>query len=158
MTSEQQCLCKAGTGPHYWRSGSSSDQLDQCKVLWNWSMPYFTLCCRPGQCSECGTKYLEQNYLPSDLVEKNRPSAFLGPGLKIWWENVILWYDSEYYLLLIFHVDNGEVATRSLRAIRRDFMALGQQAMGSAAEVMFTILPVAGNDEGRNWKTQQIST
>lgn len=152
MTSEQQCLCKAGTGSHYRRrSGNSSDQLDQCKVLWNWSMPFFTLCCRPGQCSECGTKHLEQNHLQPDLVEKNRPSAFLGPELKIWWENFILWYDSEYYLLLIFHVGNGEVATRSLRPIRRDFRTLGQHVKGSGAGAVFIILPVAGSDEEEWW-------
>lgn len=82
---------------------------------------------------------------------EKQASAFLGPGLKILMIKLHtqVWH-SDYYLLLIFHVGNGEVATRSLRAIRRDFSDLGQQVKGSGAEVVFTILPVAGNDEGRN--------
>ena len=68
-------------------------------------------------------------------------------------------WPSDYYPLLIFQVGSDEVATRSLRAIKRDFRALGQLVKGSGAQVVFSsILPVAGNGEGRNRKSQQINT
>lgn len=35
---------------------------------------------------------------------------------------------------------------------------LGQLVKASGAQVVFSILPVAGNVEGRNKKTQQINT
>jgi len=51
------------------------------------------------------------------------------------------------------------VATRNQRAIKRGFRALGQLVSGSGAQVVFSsILPVAGNNEGRNRKSQQINT
>jgi len=51
------------------------------------------------------------------------------------------------------------MATRSLRAIKSDFRALGQLVKGSGAQlVFFSVPPVAGNDEGRNRNTQQINT
>jgi len=51
------------------------------------------------------------------------------------------------------------VATRSLRAIKRDFRALGQLVKGSGTQVVFSsIPPLAGNDEGRNRKSQQVNT
>ena len=66
---------------------------------------------------------------------------------------------SDYYPLLIFQVGSNEVATRKPRAVKRDFRALGQLVKGSGAQVVFSsILPVAGNDEGRNRKSQQINT
>lgn len=66
---------------------------------------------------------------------------------------------SNYHPLLSFQVGSNEVATGSLSAIKRDFRALGRLVKGSGAEVIFfSILPVAGNDEGRNRKSQKIST
>jgi len=45
------------------------------------------------------------------------------------------------------------------RAIRRDFRALGQLLKVSESQVVFSsALPFAGNDEGRNRKTQEINT
>ena len=68
-------------------------------------------------------------------------------------------WPSDYYPLLIFQVGSDEVAIRSPRAIKRDFRALGRLVKGSGAQVMFSsVLPVAGNDEGRNRKSQQINT
>jgi len=65
----------------------------------------------------------------------------------------------DYYTLLIFQVGSSEVAARSLRAIKRDFRALGQLVKGSGALVVFcSIPPVAGNNEGRRRKSQQINT
>jgi len=54
-----------------------------------------------------------------------------------------------YYPLLIFQVGNKETAT-SPRAVKRDFKGLGQVSKGSGAQVVFTILPVAENDEESN--------
>jgi len=55
---------------------------------------------------------------------------------------------SDYYPLLIFQVSSCEVATRSLRAIKRDFRALGQLVKGSRAQAVFSSIPqVAVNDE-----------
>ena len=65
---------------------------------------------------------------------------------------------ADYYALLIFQVGSGEVTTRSLRAIKRDFRALEQLFKGSGAEAVFSIAPVAGNDEGGNRKSQQTNT
>jgi len=61
---------------------------------------------------------------------------------------------SDYYpLLIFFEVGSNEVA------IKKDFRALVQLVQGSRAQVVFSsILPVAGNDEGRNRKSQQINT
>jgi len=43
--------------------------------------------------------------------------------------------------------------------IKRDFRALGQPVKGSGTQaVFFSILPVAGNDEGKNKQTQLINT
>jgi len=58
--------------------------------------------------------------------------------------------------LLISQVRN-DVAT-SPRAIKRNFRALGQLLKESGAQVVFSILPVAGNDKGRNKKSQQNNT
>jgi len=45
------------------------------------------------------------------------------------------------------------------RAITKDFRALRALVKGSGAQEVFSsIPPVAGNDEGRNRKSQQIST
>jgi len=57
---------------------------------------------------------------------------------------------------LLFHVGSDKVAIIRPRAIKRGFRAL---VTGSGMQVVFpSILPVAGNDEGRNRKTQQINT
>ena len=63
----------------------------------------------------------------------------------------------DYYPLLIFQVGSDEVATRSLRAIKRGFRTLGQLVRGSGAQAVFSVFPVAGNNEGRNKKRQQIN-
>jgi len=71
----------------------------------------------------------------------------------------ILVQPSDYYPLLIFQVGSDEAATRSPRAIKRDFRALEQLVIGSREQVVFSsTLPVEGNDEGRKRKTQQINT
>jgi len=65
----------------------------------------------------------------------------------------------DYYPLLIFHVAIDEVAIRSPGVMERDFRTLGRLVEGGGAQVVFSsFLPVAGNDEGRNRKTQQINT
>jgi len=62
-------------------------------------------------------------------------------------------------LLLPFYVGSSEVAIRSPRVIKRDFRALGRLVKGSGAQVVFFfILPAAGNNVGRNRKTQLINT
>ena len=62
---------------------------------------------------------------------------------------------SDYYPLLLFRVGGDEVATRSPRAIKRDFRALGRLVRESGAQVIFSsILPVVGSDIGRNRWTQ----
>jgi len=64
---------------------------------------------------------------------------------------------SDYYPLVIFQVGSDEVATRSPRTIKRDFRTLGQLVKGSGAQAVFSsILPLSGNDEGRNRKSQLI--
>ena len=53
----------------------------------------------------------------------------------------------------------AEVAKRSLRAVKRGFIALGQPVKGLGTQaVFFTILPVTRKDEGRSRKSQQINT
>jgi len=66
---------------------------------------------------------------------------------------------SDYYPLLLFHVEGDEVAVRSPRVIKRDFRALGQLVRESGAQVIFSaLLPVVGNDIGRNSWAQSINT
>jgi len=58
---------------------------------------------------------------------------------------------------LLFHVGSDEVAIRSPRASKTDFRAVGRLIKGSGSQAVFSILPIAGNDEGRNGKSQQIN-
>jgi len=65
---------------------------------------------------------------------------------------------SSYYPLPIFQVGRDKVAT-SPREMKRDFRTLGILDKGSGAQAVFSsVLPAAGNDEGRNGKSQQINT
>ncbi|XP_074991813.1 uncharacterized protein LOC142074828 isoform X2 [Calonectris borealis] len=66
---------------------------------------------------------------------------------------------SDYYPFLLFHVGTNDVATKSLRSIKRDFRALGRMLKTSGAQVVFSsILPVMGGDLGRNRRDQDINT
>ena len=66
---------------------------------------------------------------------------------------------SDNYPLFVFLIGSNEVAERSPRVSKRDFMALGQLLEGSGAQVVFSsILPVAGINTERNRQTQQINT
>lgn len=66
---------------------------------------------------------------------------------------------SDYYPLLIFQVGSDEVGTRSLRAMKNDFRALGRLVKGSGAQIVFSsIPPFAGVDEGINRRSQQINS
>jgi len=68
-------------------------------------------------------------------------------------------WPSDYYPLLVVQVCSDEVRDKSIWAIKRGFRALEQQAKGSGAQVVFSsILPIAGEDKGRNRKSQQINT
>lgn len=65
----------------------------------------------------------------------------------ITWKLTRLVQPSDYYPLLIFHVDGNEAAKRSPRAIKRDFRAMGWLVKGSGAQLVFSsALPVAGNN------------
>ncbi|KFU84659.1 hypothetical protein M959_03165, partial [Chaetura pelagica] len=50
---------------------------------------------------------------------------------------------SDYYPLLIFQVGSDEIITRNVRAMKRDFRALGQLVRGSGAQVVFASIPPA---------------
>lgn len=63
-----------------------------------------------------------------------------------------------YYPLATFQVASDEQQTRSLRAIKKDFMVLGQLAKGSGAQVVSSIPLLAGNIEERNRKTHRVNT
>ncbi|KAK4826058.1 hypothetical protein QYF61_004173 [Mycteria americana] len=66
---------------------------------------------------------------------------------------------SDYYLLLLFHVGGYEGATRSPRAIKRDFRALGRLVRDSGAQIIFSsLLPFVGSDTRRNGGTQSINS
>lgn len=66
---------------------------------------------------------------------------------------------SDYYLLLLCHVDTNVVIVRNPGAINRDFRALARLLKGSGVQVVFSsILPVVGNDIKRSRQTQLIST
>lgn len=60
---------------------------------------------------------------------------------------------SDYNPLLMFQVGRDEGVTRSQRTIQRPFMALGQLVKEPGAQVLFSVLPVEENDEGRNRKS-----
>ena len=65
---------------------------------------------------------------------------------------------SDYYPLLVFQVGRNEVAERSLRAVKRDFRALGQLRYEAGAQVVFSLITsVAGKDTERNRKTHLIN-
>jgi len=66
---------------------------------------------------------------------------------------------SDSYPLLVVQVGSDEVRDKSTWAIKRNFRALGRQVKGSGAQAVFSsIPPVAGEDEGRNRRSQQINT
>lgn len=65
----------------------------------------------------------------------------------------------DFYPLLIFQVASDKFVTRISSAIKRGFRGLGQQVKGSGAQAVFSsIFPAAGNDEGRNRKSQEINS
>ncbi|KFU88831.1 Major vault protein, partial [Chaetura pelagica] len=57
--------------------------------------------------------------------------------------NSIVVNPSDYYLLLIFQVGSYEIITRSARAMKRDFRALGWLVRGSGVQVVFASIPPA---------------
>uniref|UniRef100_A0A8B9DT06 Uncharacterized protein n=1 Tax=Anser cygnoides TaxID=8845 RepID=A0A8B9DT06_ANSCY len=64
---------------------------------------------------------------------------------------------TDYYPLLVFQAGNDEVATRSPRAIKRDFRALGRLLKRSGAQVVFaSVLPIGGIDTDK--QTHHINT
>lgn len=64
---------------------------------------------------------------------------------------------SDYYPLLVFQVGSDEIITRNVRAMKRDFRALGRLVKGSGAQVVFASIPVASEGEGIYRKTLQIN-
>ncbi|GAB0208855.1 hypothetical protein GRJ2_003351200 [Grus japonensis] len=65
---------------------------------------------------------------------------------------------SDYYPLLLLHVDGDKAETHNAKAIKRDFRVLGQSLKGSGAQVIFSsLLPVEGSNIGRNRRTQSIN-
>lgn len=70
-------------------------------------------------------------------------------------ESFLSWYGLQI-IIDFFPVGSDEVATRSPKAITRDFRALGPLVKGSEAQAS-SILPVAGNNEGRNKMIQMIN-
>lgn len=78
----------------------------------------------------------------------HRKSEMALGGLKI--KLPVLAWPSDYYPLLIFQVGSDGVPTRSPRAIKRDFRALGQLVNRSGAQVVSSSVPsFSGNDEER---------
>ena len=66
---------------------------------------------------------------------------------------------SDYYPFLLFHVGTNDVATKSLRSIKRYFRALERMLTNLGAQVVFySVLPVTGGDFGRNRRAQDINT
>lgn len=65
---------------------------------------------------------------------------------------------SDYYPLLDFNGGSDDMAKRSPRVIKREFLALGQLVEGSGAQVVFSsILPVVVINIERNRRTQLIN-
>jgi len=65
---------------------------------------------------------------------------------------------SDYYPPLVMQVGGDEMIERSLKAIKRDFRALGQLVEGSGAQVVFSSIPsVAGNSTERGRKTHPMN-
>ena len=62
-----------------------------------------------------------------------------------------------YHLLLLLHVGSDEVAIRGPRAVKRDFRAIGWLFKESRVQAVFSVLPVAGNDEGRASRSITVS-
>ena len=57
---------------------------------------------------------------------------------------------TDYYPLLVFQAGSDEVATRSPKAIKRDFRDLGRLLRGSGAQVVFaSVLPIGGIEAER---------
>lgn len=72
--------------------------------------------------------------------------ASLRPGLKMWGESFLSWYGTHIIdFFFFFQVVSGEVVTRSVRAMKRNFRALVKES--GAQVVCISILPVAGNDD-----------
>jgi len=65
---------------------------------------------------------------------------------------------SDCYALLVKQVGADEIAERSLKAIKRDFRALGKLIEGSGAQAVFSSTPsVAGKNTERDRKTHIIN-
>lgn len=62
---------------------------------------------------------------------------------------------SDYSPTLLFQVGSNETGRTSLKTMRKDFRALGQQVKGSGAQTVFSSIPsVIGDDEGLNMMDQ----
>ena len=65
---------------------------------------------------------------------------------------------SDYYPLLILQAGSDEIEKRSVRAIKRDFRALGKVVNRAGAQVVFLSVPlVAEKDDERNRKAHIIN-
>ncbi|RMC19378.1 hypothetical protein DUI87_03988 [Hirundo rustica rustica] len=65
---------------------------------------------------------------------------------------------SDYYPLLILQAGRDEIEKRSVKAIKRDFRALGQVIDRVGAQVVFCSVPlVAKENDERNWRTHTIN-
>ena len=65
---------------------------------------------------------------------------------------------SDYYPLLLFHVDNNDTARGNLDRIKSDYKAPGVVVKGVGAQVMFSsILPVRGKDGRRRVLIGQVN-
>ena len=66
---------------------------------------------------------------------------------------------SVYYPPLILQADSEELESRSLRAMKKDFRALGWLVKGLGAQIVFSsALPALGTDEWVNKKIGRINT
>ena len=67
-------------------------------------------------------------------------------------------WPSDYYPLLVVQAGSDEVRDKGVRETKRVFRALGRQVKRSGAKVVFSSIPPnAGEDEGRNKKSEQIN-
>jgi len=64
---------------------------------------------------------------------------------------------TDYYPLLLLHVDTNDTASQNLGSIKEDFKALGMKAKSFGAQDIFSfILPVGGRGSARNRRIMSI--
>lgn len=91
--------------------------------------------------------YREVCCLPGTLVKDVRKKL---PSL-VW--------PSDYYPPLLFEIGSNDIGRISLRTMKKDFRALGQQVKSSGTQVVFSCIPpVIVNDKRLNMMGQWINT